>query len=585
MKIRDVARISISDSMLLVGIGIGVFYWVLDSFIHIFLSPEVNFFQRLLGTDIYEVWTRLVALLLFVFFGSHAHFTINRWIKAERDLKKSEEKYRLLFENANDAIFVVQDDVVKFPNPSALSILGYSEEELSKLPLVNLVHPEDRHIVRERYKRRLKGEKVPGSYSLRLINKDHEELWLEMNNVITEWEGKPAGVYFTRDITQQKLLEEQFYQAQKMEALGTLAGGIAHDFNNILSAIMGYTELSLNVAQEEGPLRRRLNEIYKASYRAKDLVHQILSFSRQMESERKPIRLHLIVKEALKLLRASLPTTIEFREEIATQSDTVRANPTQVHQVLMNLCTNAHHAMMEKGGVLEMTLAPLELDDYAAASYPDLLPGPYLRLTVSDTGRGMDRATLERIFEPYFTTKEKGVGTGLGLAVVHGIVKRHGGAITVTSEVGKGTAFNILLPRIETETVEEAELLEPLPTGHERILFVDDEETLVEMGGEMLKELGYEFVGSTSSLEALETFRAQPDGFDLVITDMTMPDKTGLELAREMMAIRPDIPIILCTGFSGVTSEERAKAIGIREFMLKPLLMRELANTIRKVLG
>jgi CheY-like chemotaxis protein len=262
----------------------------------------------------------------------------------------------------------------------------------------------------------------------------------------------------------------------------------------------------------------------------------------------------------------------------------VMGDPTQIHQVLMNLCTNATHAMREKGGALEVGLEDVDLDADAPVQYPDLKPGPHVRLTVSDTGHGLDPAVMERIFDPYFTTKDKGVGTGLGLAVVHGIVKSHGGTITVYSEVGKGTTFHVLFPRIESVDAEETEVLEPLPKGDERILFVDDEEALVKIGQQMLERLAYEVVPRTSSIEALEAFRAQPDKFDLVITDQTMPNMTGEMLAKELMGIRPDIPIILCTGYSELISKERAKAMGIREYVMKPLVIRELATTIRKVL-
>lgn len=379
-------------------------------------------------------------------------------------------------------------------------------------------------------------------------------------------------------------MQAKLARSEKFQALGQMASGVAHDFNNILSAIMGYAEMAQYDIPEENRSRRSIEQVLKASNRAKDLVKQILAFSRESEQELRPIQVHHIVKEALKLLRASLPTTIDIRQNISAHGTTVLADPTQIHQILMNLCTNAHHAMREKGGVLEVDLAPVELDGNEMAANPDLEPGSYLKLSISDTGHGMDSSTLERIFDPYFTTKEKGVGTGMGLSVVHGIVQSHGGGVKVFSEPGKGTTFDVLFPRIEKEIEYKTEALEPLPLGNERILFVDDEEVLVDLGKQMLERLGYKVVSRTSSVEALEAFRADPHKFDLVITDMTMPNMTGDEFAEEIMAIRPDTPIILCTGFSDRITKEKAEKMGIREFAMKPLVMSDLAKTIRKIL-
>jgi PAS domain S-box-containing protein len=390
-----------------------------------------------------------------------------------------------------------------------------------------------------------------------------------------------------RDITREVKLERELRQAHKMEAIGTLAGGIAHDFNNILMAIIGYTEMALYKTPEgTTPVRRDLEQVLKAGYRARDLVNQILTFSHQSDQERKVIDIVPTVKEALKLLRSSLPSTIEIRQDIAIppEKGVTLADPTQIHQVLMNLCTNAAHAMRDKGGILSVSLSSVEADAYLVSRYPDLKPGPYVRLTVGDTGHGVDPSILERIFDPYFTTKGPGEGTGMGLAVVQGIVKRHGGMITVHSELGKGTTFHALFPRIEQEIVPEATAAEALPLGSERILFIDDEKPLVDLGKGMLESLGYSVTTKTSSLEALEAFRAEPDAFDLVITDVTMPSMTGIELAKELMAIRPDIPIILCTGFSELINEKQAKEMGIQEFVMKPFVIGKHAKTIRKAL-
>jgi len=374
-------------------------------------------------------------------------------------------------------------------------------------------------------------------------------------------------------------------QAQKMESIGTLAGGIAHDFNNILSAIMGYSEMTLNKLSEDSKERSNLEQVLLASNRARDLVNQILAFSRQSEQTRKPVQIGPLVQETLKLMRASLPTTIKIIEQINEKGALIEADPTQIHQVLMNLCTNASDAMREKGGALKIDLDRLDLyEKEAALLYPDLNAGIYEMVSVSDTGDGMDSATIERIFDPYFTTKKAGKGTGMGLAVVHGIVKSHGGVINVHSEQGKGTTFQVLLPSIDGVVKSEREELKPLPRGEERILFVDDEATLVDLGQQMLEHLGYKVEGKTSSIEALKTFRAHPDDFDLILTDKTMPNLTGFDLGKECKEIRPDIPIILCTGFSESTLLLRAGSMGISEIIMKPLLMRDIAWVIRKVL-
>jgi len=384
---------------------------------------------------------------------------------------------------------------------------------------------------------------------------------------------------------EKKNLQMQLQQAQKMEAIGTLAGGIAHDFNNILSAIIGYSELALREISEETKLYSYVQGVRKAGKRARNLVSQILSFSRRSEEERKPIQITPILKESLKLLRASLPATIEIRQNFGTHLGNVLADPTQIHQVIMNLCTNAAHAMREKGGVLEVSLEGVDVDTFFATQHPDIVSGQYLKLTVSDTGCGMTMEVMEKIFDPYFTTKEKGVGTGLGLAVIQGIVKSHRGTITVESNPGMGSTFTIFLPVVdEKESLSITSTFTFLPMGTERILYVDDEQDLVDIATAMLESLAYELVGTTTPLKALELFRANPGKFDLVITDMAMPKMTGVELAKECMHIRPEIPIILCTGFTEAITEEEAKAMGIRAFVMKPIFKDKLALTITQVL-
>ncbi|MBU4427119.1 MAG: PAS domain S-box protein [Desulfobacterales bacterium] len=504
--------------------------------------------------------------------------------RAEEDLHREREKFRLLVEKSPLGVCLIgKDGYYNYINPRFIEMFGYTLKDIHKgrewfkkaFP-----DPEYRKQVISAWIRDLADlkddESRPRTFNVRC--KDGTE------KVICFLPATMASgdqFMLTQDITEQTRLEIQLRQAQKMEAIGTLAGGIAHDFNNILSAIMGYTELSMLEIPDQSFIVDNLNEILKASHRAKDMVRQILAFSRQDKQERIPIQLIPIVKEALKMLRGSLPTTIEISQHIDNGKGIVEADVTQIHQVLMNLSTNAAHTMREKGGILDISLTDVDVTVGEAARHADLRQGPYVRLTVSDTGEGIAKEVMERIFEPYFTTKEKGVGTGMGLAVVHGIVKDHRGAITLESKPGKGSTFNVYIPRIEKGVTPEHEATEIFPTGRERILFVDDEQVLVEIGKQMLERLGYEVTTRTSSIEALELFRVKPYQFDLVITDMTMPNMTGDKLAKEIMGIRADIPIVLCTGYSERIGRESAEKMGIRGFVMKPLSMNGLANAIR----
>ncbi len=377
----------------------------------------------------------------------------------------------------------------------------------------------------------------------------------------------------------------QIQQVQKMQALGTLSGGIAHDFNNILSAIIGYSELSMYDAPEGSPVPKRMERILQACQRAKELVEQILTLSRLNKTELQPVQPHLIVKEVLKLLEATLPATIEIRKKINSNSYTIMANSIQVHQILMNLCTNASHAMRgKKIGILDVSLDTLLVDENSIGKKLNLKPGQYIRIVVGDTGHGMDKGTMARIFDPYFTTKEKGEGTGLGLSVVQGIVENYSGAINVYSEAGQGTTFQIFLPLIGTNLPFINKDRPPMPTGDERILLVDDEKLLVESCREILVKIGYDVVPKNSSLAALDDFRNNPEKFDLVITDMTMPKMTGVDLVREIKNIRSDIPVIICTGFSELITAEIAKNLGVNKLLMKPFFSNELAAVIREVL-
>ncbi|MEN8143302.1 MAG: ATP-binding protein, partial [Thermodesulfobacteriota bacterium] len=387
-------------------------------------------------------------------------------------------------------------------------------------------------------------------------------------------------VHVAKDITEQKKLEEELFQSHKMEAIGTLAGGIAHDFNNILSAIIGYCELTLMELPENSSTRDNVDQIYKAGTRATELVRQILSFSRKNNQKLKPFAPSSIIKEALKLMRASLPTTIAIKTEIDPDCGKILADPTNLHQIMVNLCTNALHAIENEKGEILIKLARQLLTAEEIGGQISVQPGAFVVLTVSDTGCGMDEATVKRIFEPYFTTKGHGRGTGMGLSVVHGIMQSYGGMIKVASEPGKGTSFNLYFPANEDNIViteGPAGATESLPRGDERIMVVDDEEAILKMLQIFLGSLDYQVITKVSGIEALETFQENPESFDLILTDQTMPIMTGLDLSKEMMEIRPDIPIILCSGYSSVVTEEVAKEIGIKRFAKKPVDVKALA--------
>ncbi|MBW2049740.1 MAG: PAS domain S-box protein [Deltaproteobacteria bacterium] len=501
--------------------------------------------------------------------------------------KEEEERLRLATAIDQSAEAIVITDVngdIQYVNPAFERITGYTREEaMGQNPRILKSGKHDKTFYEDLWNIIGKGKVWSGHFTNR--NRDGE-LYQEEASIspVKDHSGRIINyVAVKRDVTAEMRMEKQLRQSQKMEAMGTLAGGIAHDFNNILASIMGYAELAGLETPDGSKGADYLESVLKATGRARDLVKQILSFSRQREEDLRPLRMDLIVKEALKLLRASLPSTVEIRGHVDRGLGSVLADPTQIHQVVMNLCTNAAQAMGQAGGVLEVSLHNEELG--VKDEDLDLGPGRFLRLTVGDTGAGMAPGVMERIFDPYFTTKEKGLGTGLGLSVVRGIVENCGGTIRVESEPGRGSTFHVYFPVVEeAEGAVEQGPEEPLATGTERILFVDDEPTLADLNRDRLSRLGYEVTTRTSSTEALGLFRATPDDFDLVITDMTMPRMTGESLAREILKIRPDTPIILCTGYSEHISGEKAREIGIRAFAMKPLDMKDLAETVRKVL-
>jgi len=412
-----------------------------------------------------------------------------------------------------------------------------------------------------------------------------EKLRVEGNDEI----GKLANAFndlyesLDRKNSEKKQLEDQLRHSQKLEAIGTLAGGIAHDFNNMLGIIMGYTELALFDVSDSDSVHRNLKQVLTASNRAADLVNQILVFSRKDKGRLKPIQLPAIVAEALKMLRSSLPSTIEMRQNIKPDLAWILADPIQIHSLIMNLCANAAHAIGKDIGSVKIDVEDVEIDSKTASGHRDLSPGSYQKVTVSDTGIGMTPEIMDRIFDPFFTTKEPGEGTGMGLSMVHGIVKRHKGAMSVQSKPGKGTKFDFFFPIIENKEIEEVKSPSLITEGHGQILFVDDEKDIVDMGKKIIENFGYQVVGVEDSMEALEIFKNNPDDFDLVISDITMPNITGEDFAKKILSIKPDIPIILCTGYSDIISERHAKKIGIKKYIMKPFSGQKIAEAINEV--
>jgi PAS domain S-box-containing protein len=485
---------------------------------------------------------------------------------------------------AEEIIVTDRNGTIEYVNPAFEQISGFSRDEVvGKPPRILTADERDPVQLEQLWETLRRGEVWTG----RFTNKRKDGLLIQEAATISpirDDAGAPVGfVAVQRDITEEVKLREQLIRAQKMEAIGTLAGGIAHDFNNILSAILGYTELAFHSTDESSPLRSHLSQVLMAGDRARRLVSQILAFSRHSEHEQLPVQVSLVVKEVMQLLRASLPSTLTIQQRVTAKTEMVMGDPTQIHQVLLNLCTNAAHAMRVGEGKLEVSLVA-EPASPAATADSQSRPQQNLRLTVRDTGHGIEPELLERIFEPYFTTKEPGEGTGLGLAVVHGIVKSHGGEIVVDSTVGEGTSFHVLLPVVSGEA-EKPIGSEPSPLpGKEQILLVDDEEVLVKMFSKWLKRLGYEVTATTKSREALRWFKADSKRFDLVITDQTMPGMTGIELIRSLREECPDLPVILCTGFSEAVSPDTVDQLGNVKYLSKPISIRSLANEVRALL-
>jgi PAS domain S-box-containing protein len=543
--------------------------------------------------------------------------------KVEKALEESEKQYRLLFAANPNPMYVFDEETFRFlaVNDAAVLHYGWSREEFLTMTVLDIRPPEDRRLALDTI-HRYQGAHETAIGTYRHCRKDGTVMDMEITISSLTFAGRPGRLCSMNDITDRKRMEEallesrdqleqrveerteelrdaylrlqeetkereqaqaQLRQAQKMEALGTLSGGIAHDFNNILAAIIGFTELVEGHVDKGSRDAHHLERVMQAAIRGRELVRQMLTFSRKDEQEKKPLAIDSVLDETMKLVRATTPTTISISVKNMARSAVIYGDHTQIQQVLMNLCTNATYAMRDKGGVLDISLSELNVSPLNGNPH-GIDHGLYVKLTVSDTGTGMPATIMDRIFDPFFTTKKVGEGTGLGLSVVHGIIEQHNGYITVESKPDIGSVFTIYLPQIMGEAETDAASEGEIPTGSERILFIDDEEALVEIGEDILAELGYEVTSRMSSMDALTLVKEDPSYFDLVITDQTMPNMTGIDLTKEILTIRRDMPIIMCTGFSHLVDADKATASGIRAFAMKPLTKREIARTIRNVL-
>jgi PAS domain S-box-containing protein len=507
--------------------------------------------------------------------------------KVEEALRESEDRFRRLFEEAPIAIQGYSaDGVIRYWNKANETTYGYTKEEAIGKNIMDLIVPgEMREQAAQIIRHGAQTGEMPPSGEMLLRRKNGTRVPVLSSHVAIVRKSKETELYcLDNDLTEQKRLQAELHQAHKMEAIGTLTGGIAHDFNNILSIISGNCELAMDDVPPSNPAYFFLQEIQKAGLRGKDIVRQLLSFCRKTESIPKPMHLIPAFEDVVRFIRATIPTTIDIRHEVLAQEDIIRSDPTVIYQVLMNLCSNAAHTMEQTGGAIMIRVQNIFLDAAMPDIPPGLASGKYIQLTVTDTGPGIDPAIIDRIFDPYFTTKEVGKGTGMGLAVVQGIVNSHNGAVTVINRPGRGATFTVYWPL--TDAPPGAETWKPkiLELGDETILFVDDEKSIVDMCCEMLARLGYRVETAMTPMAALDKFQSNPKHFDLVITDMAMPQMTGLQLTKRIKAVNPKMPVVLCTGFSAYITPENAEAMGIQGYLMKPIVKLEMAKTVRQVL-
>ncbi len=501
---------------------------------------------------------------------------------AELALIESEEKYRKLVENATDAIFIAQDETIKFPNPKTLEYLGYEGHELQQIPFVQFVHPEDRAMVIDMHLRRLSGEEnLPTSYSFRVINRHGREYIVDLTAIKINWEGRLATLNFVRDITEQKKLEASLQQAHKLEAMGTLAGGIAHDFNNILLGIQGCNTLMMMDIESSHPHLHHLKSIEEYVRRATDLTRQILGFARGGKYEVKPTDIRPIVQHSAGMF-ARTKKEILVHESHPEGIWPVEVDRTQIEQVLLNLYVNAWQAMPE-GGHLYLQTENVSLKPSFVEAY-GVEPGRYVRISIRDTGCGMDEVVRKRVFDPFFTTKEMGRGTGLGLASAYGIIRNHGGIIRVKSTVGRGSTFSIYLPASQKPAVEVRSVPQRIEAGEGTILLVDDESLVVDVGRQVIEKLGYTALTARGGQEAIELYGRFKDRVDLVILDMVMPRMSGGETYKRLRKIDPSVKVLLCSGYSIEGQANEILALGCNGFIQKPFSMDELSQKIHHIL-
>jgi PAS domain S-box-containing protein len=612
----------IFNSMVLVGIFIAIIYFALDTILHIFYSDRFNLIASAIGEDRYEIYIRIIVLCLFSIFGSHAQYTINNLKSKEEELeqyrshledlvekrtaalsvandklraeinerkrselalRESEEKYRLLVENSNDAIFVIQDGRVTFPNPKAKRLSSEMNIDISRRPFFDFIYPDDKDAVLRWYKRSLKGGDTAGTHTFKLVDRTGREHWVELNAVLINWEKKIAALNFMRDVTNQKALEVQLHQAQRMESIGTLAGGIAHDFNNLLMGIQGNASVMMLDISSEDALYENIKSIQRCVKSGSNLTKQLLGFARGGKYVVKPTYMNEVLKRTAHIFGRTRKE-IKIHRRLRKDIWIVNVDVGQIEQVFLNLYVNAWQAMPD-GGDLHLETDNVHLDKAYVFGKPfDVKPGRYVRISITDTGVGMDNSVQQRIFEPFFTTKAIGQGTGLGLASAYGIVKNHGGIITCYSAVGIGTTFNVYLPAYIKERADKQQPFKKSLRGNETVLLVDDEKVIIDVAKKMMESLGYKVLTAKGGNEAISLFKRKHNSIDLVILDMIMPYMGGKEVFDQLKIIDPEVRVLLASGYSLKGQAQEIMDRGCRGFIQKPFDTIDLSRKIREVI-